>query len=464
MDNMVNQFPITIYGNLVPVNDVISKARCRIFYKYGNRNGSYITDEFAEILLASLPYTPVKGIFDSVDNDYTDHGRANSEGRIYGIVPEQPNIAWEKFVDEDGIEREYACADVYIFTALYEEAKDIIGKGQSMELYSKSIKGDWQVIDGKKYYVFTEGRFLGLQVLGDDVEPCFEGAAFFSLYNKLAELVKQLESQNIKYTLTDNGGEKQMNNLLFKLSDEQKYYFLNDLLNDKVDEDGYRIWTINICAVYDEYAVCFDYENNSYFRAYYIKDDENDSVKIIDRVPCVIMDVTLEEKEMLEKIHALNNNTYENLDVVFETAESQKSELENANTKIADLEQKNLEYEANIATLSMDKENLENDLVVANNTLKEVNADLDALKTYKYETEKQAKLNVINEYAHVLPEDLIAQYTAEVDSFNIEDLDMHLTYAQKKHNPQSFTSEPAIEVPKAVPATGIEAILQKHKK
>lgn len=250
-----------------------------------------------------------------------------------------------------------------------------------------------------------------------------------------------------------------MNKLLFKLSDEQKYYFLNDLLNDKVDEDGYRIWTISICAVYDEYAVCFDYENNSYFRAYYIKDDENDSVKIIDRVPCVIMDVTLEEKEMLEKIHALNNNTYENLDVVFETAESQKSELENANTKIADLEQKNLEYEANITTLSMDKENLENDLVVANNTLKEVNADLDKLKTYKYETEKQAKLNVINEYAHVLPEDVIAQYTAEVDSFNIDDLDMHLTYAQKKHNPQSFTSEPAIEVPKTVPATGIEAIL-----
>jgi hypothetical protein len=71
----------------------LSKARCKIFYKYENRNGTYITDEFADKLLSSLAYVPVKGIYQS--EDYTDHGARRDEGRIYGIVPENPNVAWE---------------------------------------------------------------------------------------------------------------------------------------------------------------------------------------------------------------------------------------------------------------------------------------------------------------------------------------------------------------------------------
>lgn len=72
--NNFNSFDIKIYGDIEPYNKVISKSRCRIFYKYANRNGTYITDEFAEKLLSTVPYTPVKGIYDEVDEDYTDHG------------------------------------------------------------------------------------------------------------------------------------------------------------------------------------------------------------------------------------------------------------------------------------------------------------------------------------------------------------------------------------------------------
>ena len=60
--------------------------------------------------------------------DYNDHGNDNSEGRIYGIVPENAGFAWEQHLDEDGVTRTYACADVLLFTGLYEEAKLIPGK------------------------------------------------------------------------------------------------------------------------------------------------------------------------------------------------------------------------------------------------------------------------------------------------------------------------------------------------
>ena len=123
------KFSLSVYGEVTAFNEVLSKARCRIFYKYGNRNGTYITDEFAEKLIATLPYVPVKGIYDAMEDDYTDHGHERYEGRIYGIVPENPNFAWETHLDEDGVEREYACTDVYLFTGIYKkEALDIISK------------------------------------------------------------------------------------------------------------------------------------------------------------------------------------------------------------------------------------------------------------------------------------------------------------------------------------------------
>lgn len=199
-------FQVSIYGAVEKFTDTISKGRVKIFYKYGNRNRTWITDEFAESLLKSLPYAPIKGIYSQDDNDFTSHGKENSEGRIYGIVPAEPNIAWEKFVDDDGIEREYACADVLLYTALYKEANEILTKSESMELYPPSIKGAWRRMDdGQQYYVFETGNFFGLQVLGDAVEPCFEGAAFFSLYESLKDIVDVMEAKGLnvpKYTLT----------------------------------------------------------------------------------------------------------------------------------------------------------------------------------------------------------------------------------------------------------------------
>ena len=82
-ENIGLEFPVTVYGNLEKYNETISKGRCRIFYKYGNRNGTYITDEFAEKLLSTISYAPVKGIYESEEGDYTDHGAARSQGRIY---------------------------------------------------------------------------------------------------------------------------------------------------------------------------------------------------------------------------------------------------------------------------------------------------------------------------------------------------------------------------------------------
>ena len=53
--NEISKFNVQVYGELEKFSDVISKSRVRIFYRGLNRNRSYISDEFAQKLIDTLP-------------------------------------------------------------------------------------------------------------------------------------------------------------------------------------------------------------------------------------------------------------------------------------------------------------------------------------------------------------------------------------------------------------------------
>ena len=483
--NIITDFPVVVYGNLEKYSDTISKGRCRIFYKGGNRNGTYITDEFAEKLLATIPYAPVKGIYTEEEDDFTDHGEKRSEGRIYGIVPADPHLTWESHVDEDGVERTYACVDVLIYTAIYTEANTIIGKSQSMELYLPSIKGDWKIIDGRKYYVFSEGQFLGLQALGDSVEPCFEGAAFFSLYEDLKKMVSQIE----KYGLNlHNGGKKMLN---YKLSDNAKFNAIWSLLNVNYNEEAGWLIEYDICEIYDEYAVVRNYSEGIFERIYYTKNDETDSVELGERVRCFIMDVSENEKKALEALHGLNNGTYEKVDENYSTAladvETKTGELnaandaltakteafdaltETYNTEKSENETKIGELNNNIATLTTERDDARSDLAEAQTSINSLNEEIATLNSFKAGIEKQEKQAVIAKYEQLLEADVIATYSAKIDEYtDIKSLDKDLAYELVSTNGSVFTHngqpQPAYVPKDQGTGNGLEAILNKYKK
>lgn len=123
-------FKVQVYGELEKFSETISRSRCRIFYKGLNRNGTYITEEFAEKLISTIAYAPIKGIYedDDDDADFEGHGEKRSDGKAYGVVPADYNFKWEEHLDDDGIKRTYACVDVLLWTAIYEEAREIPGK------------------------------------------------------------------------------------------------------------------------------------------------------------------------------------------------------------------------------------------------------------------------------------------------------------------------------------------------
>ena len=116
----------------------------RVFYKYLNRNGSYISDGFAEKLALSAYSKPIFGTYDINIEDFKGH-EGHEEAKSYGyVVP--GSLTWEDNVDEDGVTRRYATYDVVIWAKYWKEAEQIFTKKQSMEIDPDTIKGEWMYI------------------------------------------------------------------------------------------------------------------------------------------------------------------------------------------------------------------------------------------------------------------------------------------------------------------------------
>lgn len=507
--SQITNFPITVYGNKEKFSDTITRGRCRVFYTGHNRNGTYITNEFAKKLIASAPYTPVKGIYD-VD-DYTDHGKERNEGRIYGIIPADPNFAWEKHEDETGTIRDYACFDVLYYTALYEEAGEIEGKGQSMELYRKTLKGAWQYIEGKKAYVFSDGCFLGLQVLGDEVEPCFEGAGFYTQEESILAILEKYEKRPDLFQSPEQGGN--IMNITFKLSDSQKHDLLFGLLNPNFNEEGGWMIECVPCEIYEDYALVVNYNDGAYERVYYTKNDAEDKIEITSRERCYIVDVNTAEKEALESLRGEGTfaQAVEARDAQNTKVEEQATEINSLNERVATAEEtvstlttenqnystKVGELEDTISTLTTERDNAQTEFSNVTSQLEEAQVALNAeretvtalqtnvdtltanytaleaekneLAEFKKTVVDNEKKLVIESYTDTLDAEVIATYTNNMDNYTAEELDMRLTYECKKINPTIFSKNPINPQPQYVPkedstGRGINDILAIYEK
>ena len=191
----------------------LGRLKVGVFTKYGNRNGSYITDAVAEQLISSATdgNTPVVGFFDPETKTWAGH-TGPTLANAYGYV--ESFVGWEPFEDTDGVTRDYAVFSVVLFTKYFDEASQIVGQHQSMELSIDSIDGDWADINEVEYFVYTKAQIQGLCIIGAH-EPCFSVSAFFSKddnnyksqYDKFSSLLSDLK---MRVEEAENGGEKAM--------------------------------------------------------------------------------------------------------------------------------------------------------------------------------------------------------------------------------------------------------------
>ena len=356
-------FVATVYGNLTPLNNsAFSKARLKIFYKGLNRNGSYITDEIAEKLLSTLPGTPVVGNFSGEKDDFEAHMPWSPEElKAYGFVPQDMNFKWEMSLDPDGVYRTYACTDVVLWTGRYPIASKIVGKCHSMELNPNTIEGEWVEHDDEFCFEFTNAEFIGLCVLGDEYEPCFEGSSFYELH-------KDNQSINIKADL------KEMFNLYSQIENGADE---NPTGGQEMEEK---------------------------------KKDELESTvtpeeELEKEVPAQEEEVEQEEQEQEEEKEegAASEEEEQSEEEQESEEESEEEEKEDEGSEEEGSDEEQVDLNAQLA---------EKDEEIAN-----LKAELESLQSYKAQKIKEEKENVLNSYSNKLTEEEVNNFKAKMDSY-----------------------------------------------
>ena len=216
--------------NINSINPLVSKCEIKVLYVGENRNRSFISKEVAIEMAQTLPGCPIVGYYIENKEDFGDHGEQiiiDGEGvkfkkltKPYGFVAPDSKIWFQEFQDTDEFGnttiREYLMTEGYLWTGQYEECQRVIDNGnpQSMELDEKTLKGHWSTNTNKgvEFFIINDAMFSKLCILGEDVEPCFEGASVTapdvsSKFSKDDSFIPSLFSmiEQLKTTLQEGG-------------------------------------------------------------------------------------------------------------------------------------------------------------------------------------------------------------------------------------------------------------------
>lgn len=371
-------------------NSTISRLKVGAFYKYKNRNGSYITDEYAEYLIKSATRgnVPVVGFFDPGEQTWASHtGPTLANG--YGYI--ESFLGWEPFTDTDGVTRDYAVFSVILFTDYYEEACKVIGQNQSMELDPKTINGDWARFDQEEYFVYTKGDMASFCIIGAH-EPCFSVSSFFSKnddiyksqYEKFSSLLSDLKTVVEEAEKNQEGGEQPMND------------FENQELETQVVDPQ------------TEAPETFE--------------EVNEAEETVEETSEEVTE-TVEEEEQVEET-STEPSEFEVLQTQFnELQESYNQLQENLNTAKARIEE--LEAFQNSANTELE-------------TLRSTNQELqNSLNTYQsaaQAAEDDRKNELVEKYEKILTEEEISPIKTTINDFSYDELESKLaiTFANKQ--------------------------------
>ena len=232
--------------NLQPldINPLMSKCEIKLFYVGANRNKSFITEQVATEMGKRLRGAPIVGYYKKEKEDFRDHGekviiddegiRFQCQTFPYGFVSPDAQVWFQNFEDFDemgnSVIHKYLMTTGYLWTSQFPESSLPVNEGrpQSMELNDESVRGKWETnyANNVDYFIIDDAIIEKVCILGEDVEPCFEGASVtapdvslnFSMDDKFKHTLYSM-MQDLKDAL--KGGKQQMDNLENATSVEQ---------------------------------------------------------------------------------------------------------------------------------------------------------------------------------------------------------------------------------------------------
>ena len=461
--------------------EIFSRCKLKVFYKGETADHRYFSDEFADQLIRSLPYTPVVSRYDDESEDFEGHA---SRQEIFGIVDPCGEITFEDD-EEDG--KTWCVTDVILYTErpdqLGELAKKIPGHPHSLELDPKSTKYKINYDDKKhfKNIEFTAGDFVGVSVLGMNQKPAFTGSSFFNENGEFAKKM-QLLKDYCERRLEENqhGGEKMNLSEFIKLT----WGDISAKVVKKKEKEYQEEYYICPVDFYDDSVVCHVYSfidgSTTYLKFYYTI-DENAVVTLGE-----VKEVHVVWEEMPEPAPApeppspnasLEDNTAsaetdmgqaepepsaepkvgEQTDFDNQTPEttpdpepvSAASTIENEEGHNSNDQQSNFTGAAASVTNVEDAPLVNEGQQVNESECGHENKQTESSSSTsftdsereEYENLKKAKkVQLVESYRNVLTEEQYNNYMSSIDTFNAEDLELDLLKIYKRVNDEVNTT------------------------
>ena len=418
-DSVVVSSPIE---NISTSNPNLSRLTVRVFTKYGNRNGSYITEKVANQLIESATsgITPVVGFYDPSSQKWASH-TGPTLANAYGYV--ESFLGWVPYMDTDGVVRDYATFSVILFTDYFEEATKVLGQNQSMELDPQSITGAWTEIDGEEYYVFNTAKMLGFCIIGEH-EPCFSVSSFFAknedqdndnenYFEKFSLLLNDLKAQVEQ--LDEKGGTPPMNEfenqevveeeIAENTPDSENF----EKENEKVEEENTEFTS----SVEDSAAQESDEQSTP--------DGDNS------------------EFEQLQQNFEELQNSMNELQQQFDALKAHAEELEafqaTANTELEDLRAKNAELQTSV----------------------------DTYEKQIAEFDNEKKVQLVDKYKKIMDDEIVTPIQEKMQDYSYEELESKLAIAFA--NTKIVENEETVKVPLSEPEeTQFSLLMKKYRK
>ena len=391
------------------LNPGISKVDVKVLYLGENRNGSFINKETAMKMSETLRACPIVGAYRKDIDDFGDHGEIIhiENGEItfdcatipYGFVAPDAKVWFKEFTDYDEfgntVNREYLMTTAYLWTGQYPEIERCVkeGMGQSMELDGKSIDGHWaeNYESGIEFFIIDDASFTKLCVLGDGVEPCFEGAS--------------VEAPNISDKFSKEGFTttlyNMMNELKFALAENADAKDANAENAEKTgDSESVVEETTNFAEKQEE-----------------VEETADEAVDFAENAE--------ESTESTESAEVVEENLDQKSDFSANTEEEKESEEVVENTEES-ADNEFAEKDAEIETLKSEIASLQEKYSL-------LETEAEELRSYKASRISADKDALINKY-NMLSDDDKAEIVANKDSYSYEEIESKLALLYVKKN------------------------------
>ena len=378
---MYTSIPIENSVELINIredNPNVSYCQIKVLYVGDNRNHTNISKEVAWKMGSKLPGSPIVGYYNFDSQDFEEHNRdiqIKDNGTFalidmtkpYGYIDSQAKVWFQKFQDADGVIREYLMTEGQIWTGIYPESQRIIEKGNNQSMELGKVQGSWTGSNNsnERFFIINEAVIDKLCILGENFEPCFEGAQIMSEF-ALGQIT-QLR-QNI-YTLLDNikGG------LANQMAENKNLN--NEPENQIIEPD------------------------NSYAKNKEEPEKNQDQNK-----------TTNEPDDSKKNQKSEDNSEQENKD---ENEDKKKKEY-------------NLSEITEYVELKAKYDNLATDYAVLKKTNEDLTAEIEPLRDFKLKADRKSKEDIISKFFMLSDEDK-KDVSENIDKYSLEDIESKLS-------------------------------------